>query len=147
MWLKKLMLFLALLAVVILSGADAMAAKKKGISPAEAQKILVEADKDLTGLLIKTQNRQLLSPEDAGKLTTLQVQLLELTAMPKPDPTLPKVLYQVAMILERREQVLGAVDCYDTLCQKFADSPYANKAKLAAAQLKKQYPKLFVIAE
>jgi hypothetical protein len=145
MWLQKLMLFIALLALVMLSGVDAMAAKKKGMTPAEAQKIMEEADKDLTSLLIKTQNRQLLSPEDAGKLTTLQVQLLELTAMAKPDPSLPKVLYQVAMILERREQVTSAVDCYDTLCQKFADSPYANKAKLAAAQLKKQYPKLFVV--
>jgi hypothetical protein len=145
MWpnLKKLILFLALLTVVVLSGADAMAAKKKGISPAEAQKILAEADTHLTSLLSRIQNRQLVSPEDAAKLTTLQLQLLELSAMPKPDPSLPKVLYQVAMILERREQYLDAADCYDTLCQKFADSPYGIKAKTAIIQLKKQYPKAF----
>jgi hypothetical protein len=141
--LHKWLLLVGLMVLILTSGVDALAKKSKGISDAEAQKILTAADQQLSGLLIKTQNRQLLSPEDAGQLTQIQVQLIEILAMTKPAMALPKVLYQTALILERREQYMDAADYYDLLSTKFADSPYAAKAKLAAAQLKKNNPKVF----
>jgi hypothetical protein len=134
---------LLLLLGLTLGGHDAMAAKKKGITDAEATKILTEADKDLGVLLIKTQNRQLLTPEDGSKMVALQVQLLEIAAMAKQPAGLAKVLYQFAVLSERREQYLNAAEYYDTLSQKCADTPFAAKAKLALVQLKRQHAAAF----
>jgi hypothetical protein len=138
---------IALLCVSLLWGAGqpllADAKKAKGLSDKEAQQILDDADKTISDLLIKTRNRQLLSPEDSSKIEQIQLQLPEIVALPKPSPSLPKVLFQTAQFLERREQYQDAAEWYNTLSTKFADSAYAAKAKTAEALLKKTHPKVF----
>jgi hypothetical protein len=143
---KRLFLYLLLLALVLGSGLDALAKKGGGLSDKEAQKLLDEADKSLSGLLIKTRNRQLLSPEDSSTITTVQLQLIEIQGLTKPAPSLPKVLFQMATLLEKREAFQEAADYYDTLGSKFATSPYGGKAKLLAEQLRKNHPETFSVS-
>jgi hypothetical protein len=119
---------------------EAQAAKKSAkAKAAEQEKALEEVSKALDGLLAKSQSRLLFSPKDAGSLSEIKYQLIELLQNAKGNPALAKPVYQAGVLFARRDEYLEAYDLLQQLTLAFPESPYSVRARAEIGLLKRTY--------
>lgn len=141
---KTLILALTAAVTVTMVGVSpdmAMAKAKKGkgdtVDP-ELQKEVDGVSATLMKLLVKAKSHGLFSPEEAGKVTEIKLQMMDLLAKAGQDPLLVKPVYQAGVLFAEREQYDDAMDMFRFLTTNFAEHPYGLQAKAALAVLEKQ---------
>ena len=85
----------------------------------------------LTTLQEKAKARELYSAEDAAKLDELRIQLMDVMVAHTGKPELAKVVYQAALLFERRDLTLDANEAYHYLAEHYGHTLYGRRGQLA----------------
>lgn len=121
-------------------------AKKKAVGPdpaaqaeAELQKTLEPINAELIRLMIKIQSRALLSPQEAGQITELKYQLLDILNRNPQNALITTPLYQAGVLFYIREEYNDAYEMFNYLAGHFPETSYGAKAKGQIQQLEKRF--------
>jgi hypothetical protein len=112
-------------------------AKKK--SAAKVKKELEPLDKTLQKLRVKVQAHGLFSSDDAKALETLQSQFTQLMEDAPGQPLMMRPVYQLAVLLEKRERYLEAYEAYYFVGLHFNETMFGRLSRSRVSQLSKAH--------
>lgn len=115
-------------------------AKKK--SAAKVKKELEPLDKVLQKLRVKVQAHGLFSSDDAKALETLQSQFTQLMEEAPGQALMMRPVYQLAVLLEKRERYLEAYEAYYFVGLHFNETMFGRLSRSRLAQLSKAHQEL-----
>lgn len=149
---QKIAVILVVVCLALLNGQDltAEAAKKKGkkaaagpdpaaVAAETLKKDLEPLDTLIQAMQTKIQSRNLLSPEEAGKLVDIKQGLLVIIEQHPQNPTVARTVYQAGMLFSQREEFSNAYEMFSFLAASFPGQAYGIKAKAQLQQLETRF--------
>ncbi|MDD3151215.1 MAG: tetratricopeptide repeat protein [Candidatus Gastranaerophilales bacterium] len=124
---KKLVSIIFIFLIVVICASDsAFAARKSskgGLSPEELTKVTT----DIEVLTKKVYSSSLFSPEDNQNLIDIKLKL-DTAILSGASPEFAPLYYKAGNLYKDREFTDEAIECYQTVLENYADTPFSAKA-------------------
>jgi hypothetical protein len=122
---KLLVVTLVILLLASLFGPSESYASKKKKKLTDDE--MTQISNTVNSLVKKVYSDSLFSPKDNDNLIDMKIKLDDAMAG-NPNPDFAQLYFKLGYVYKEREMKDDAVDCYQTILENFADSPYAVKA-------------------